>query len=393
MIKGGVGKMKEVPLINAGGSVLKKLMEVGHQAYFVGGMVRDQLLGFEVKDVDIATSATPDEIKGIFEQVYETGVAHGTVTVVRNGFNIEVTTFRIETGYSDGRRPDEVMFTTSLEADLSRRDFTINGMAQTLDGTIIDPFNGRMDLETRLIRAIGNPTARFEEDALRILRGVRFVAKLGFDIEAKTLKAMKGCRPLLARLSFERIRGELTGMIEGKYRKKAMGIMFEYGLFKEIPFFKEIHHIDGLHLFNTIASFLAFVAFEVNDRALFLSAFPFRKEEKRWIKQLEVAHRFRVVDRMRLTQYYFGLQTANILHQLNAFYAKSDEPFQAVSLPIQCRQDLAFQPEVAIQLFEREPGPWMGKCFTEIERLVLSGALENTDGAIRAYLEGVMDHE
>lgn len=185
----------------SGQKVLKQLNEAGYGAYFVGGMVRDTLLGRAIYDADITTSATPAEVLALFDKTFATGLKHGTVTVVMDGVNVEVTTFRLDGKYLDHRWPDDVVFTRSLAQDLARRDFTINAMAQGLDEVIIDPFNGRQDLKRGLIRAVGVPKMRFEEDALRILRGIRFVAKLGFDIEAQTLAAMKKGRHLLANLS------------------------------------------------------------------------------------------------------------------------------------------------------------------------------------------------
>ena len=206
----------EVKLL--GQKVLEKLNESGYVACFVGGMVRDTLLGRKLTDVDITTNATPAEVLGLFDKTIATGLQHGTVTVVIDGQNIEVTTFRLDGNYLDNRHPEDVTFTHSLSEDLARRDFTINAMAQTAAGEIIDLFNGRCDLEAKIIRAVGDPLTRFEEDALRILRGIRFVAKLGFDIDEQTLEGMKACRHLLANLSLERIRDEFKGIIKGEHR-------------------------------------------------------------------------------------------------------------------------------------------------------------------------------
>ena len=172
--------------------ILNKLREAGFEAYVAGGCVRDSLLGRTPKDWDITTAATPEEIKEVFKDypiINNNGEKHGTVTVRYEEENIEITTFRIDGDYKDSRHPESVEFTRDLREDLARRDFTINAMAAYGDG-IIDPFGGRKDLEAGIIRAVGNPADRFEEDALRILRGIRFACKYSFDIENRTCTAM-----------------------------------------------------------------------------------------------------------------------------------------------------------------------------------------------------------
>ncbi len=197
--------------------LLEKLESAGFEAYIVGGCVRDRLLGRTINDYDITTNALPEEIMSVFAElkVAPTGLKHGTVTVIYNDMPFEVTTFRVDGSYSDSRRPDSVRFTSSLEEDLARRDFTVNAMAMDVRGTLHDPFGGQDDLRARLIRAVGDPEKRFREDALRILRAVRFSAVLGFDIEEHTSAAALELRGLLDIISRERCRDELSKMIMG----------------------------------------------------------------------------------------------------------------------------------------------------------------------------------
>ena len=204
--------------------ILKTLNDSGFQAYAVGGCVRDTLLGTVPGDWDICTSARPEQTEACFPKLHvvETGIKHGTVTVVLQGTPYEVTTFRTEGDYLNHRRPEQVQFVRSLREDLQRRDFTINAMAVGLDGEIRDPFDGRIDLEHRLIRCVGDPERRFEEDALRILRGLRFAARLGFSIEAETAAAMERKKQLLVCISGERIYKELTGILVGKYARQVL---------------------------------------------------------------------------------------------------------------------------------------------------------------------------
>ncbi len=190
-------------------SCLERLRGAGYAAYPVGGCVRDTLLGRTPGDWDVATSATPAQVSALFPHTVPTGAKHGTVTVVLPGGTIEVTAFRREGSYADGRHPDAVTFGASLEEDLSRRDFTVNAMALGSDGQVIDLFGGQADLEGKCIRCVGDPARRFGEDALRILRGIRFAAQLGFTIEAQTAAAMESLSPNLIHVSAERLTTEL----------------------------------------------------------------------------------------------------------------------------------------------------------------------------------------
>ncbi len=196
------------------------LIEHGFEAYIVGGCVRDFVLGKEPKDWDITTSATPYQVKSLFPRTIDTGIEHGTVTVMCGKEGYEVTTYRIDGKYEDHRRPTEVTFTASLTEDLKRRDFTINAMAYNDKEGIIDQFNGIEDLKNGVIRCVGNPGERFDEDALRILRAVRFSAQLGFAIEDNTRKAIILQSFFLKDISAERIQVELTKLLVSNYPEK-----------------------------------------------------------------------------------------------------------------------------------------------------------------------------
>ncbi|MGI5976325.1 MAG: CCA tRNA nucleotidyltransferase [Candidatus Limivicinus sp.] len=193
--------------------VLIKLQTHNHLAYLVGGCVRDMLLGVHPADWDICTSALPQEVMEIFPGSLTTGLKHGTVTVKINSRLVEVTTFRSEGNYGDHRHPDAVSFVGDLNADLSRRDFTINAIAMPPDGLVADPFGGMADIEKGIIRCVGDPEFRFEEDALRMFRALRFSAKLGFSIEEKTMEAIEKKAPLASFVAAERIRAELEKLL------------------------------------------------------------------------------------------------------------------------------------------------------------------------------------
>lgn len=204
-------------------NILCALDSAGHRAVLAGGCVRDSLLGRRPSDWDIASSASPEEVLALFPRCVPTGIKHGTVTVMSGGGSVEVTSFRAEGGYSDHRRPDSVSFGCPLEADLARRDLTVNAMAMDAAGEITDPFGGRDDLRRRLLRCVGEPERRFDEDALRMLRTVRFSAQLGFEIEPRTLEAIRALAHLASGLSAERVRDELLKTL----RSPAPGLVWQ----------------------------------------------------------------------------------------------------------------------------------------------------------------------
>ncbi len=209
------------------------LEEYGYESYAVGGCVRDLVMGRMPKDWDITTSACPETVKGLFERTLDTGLKHGTVTVLIDKAGYEVTTFRIDGNYEDGRHPEYVEFTGSIEEDLRRRDFTINSMAWNPESGIIDLFGGMRDIAAGIVRAVGDPAERFREDALRMLRAVRFAARLGFDIESGTFDAIKDNSCLIQKVSAERIREELTGILMSEKPAK-FSILMETGLLEHI---------------------------------------------------------------------------------------------------------------------------------------------------------------
>ena len=199
-------------------SVLEALESAGYDAYIVGGCVRDGLTGREVSDYDVTTSATPEEVERVFKghRVIETGIKHGTVTVLSGDYPVEITTFRRDGEYRDGRHPESVTFTTSIGDDLSRRDFTVNSMACDRRGNVVDPFGGKKDAARRIIRCTGEPEKRFGEDALRIIRALRFSSVLGFEIEEKTAAAIHKMKNDLLTISAERVFSELKKLLCGR---------------------------------------------------------------------------------------------------------------------------------------------------------------------------------
>lgn len=213
--------------------IIDTLLQAGYEAYAVGGCIRDSILGRKPDDWDITTSALPEQVKELFARTVDTGIQHGTVTVMLNKEGFEVTTYRIDGEYEDSRHPKEVIFTSNLVEDLKRRDFTINAMAYNDSVGIVDAFDGMGDLKKGIIRCVGNPEERFGEDALRIMRAIRFSAQLGYEIEEKTSVAIQKLASTLQKISAERVQVELVKLVTSpnpSFLKKA----YEMGVTKVI---------------------------------------------------------------------------------------------------------------------------------------------------------------
>ncbi|MDR1950103.1 MAG: HD domain-containing protein [Spirochaetaceae bacterium] len=248
-----MGKLRIDPILSEAAGFFTRR---GKQVFLVGGAVRDLLRGKAARDWDLATDARPEEVTALFRRVIPTGIRHGTVTVRFKGHSIEVTTFRTESAYSDGRRPDAVAFASTIEEDLSRRDFTINAIALELpSGRRVDPFDGEGDIRRRLIRCVGEPELRFSEDGLRPLRALRFAAQLDFTIDPPTLAAISGALPVTTRVAPERIRDELDRIIASPLPSRAFIPMEKTGcmelLLPELSACRGIEQ-KGFHRFDVL---------------------------------------------------------------------------------------------------------------------------------------------
>lgn len=246
------------------------LEQHGHDAYVVGGCVRDSIMGRKPHDWDITTNATPARIQKVFSGFPQAldGLKHGTVTIILDHKPVEITTYRIDGNYSDGRRPDTITFTSDLIEDLARRDFTINACAYGREG-LIDPFGGEHDIKTRLIRCVGDPVSRFNEDALRILRGMRFASQLSFTVENKTKEAMMKCTPLLKKISQERITDELSKTLMGINVQNVLNEFRDVLLFL-IPELEQLSSLSGNAIDHTDLLSHSIRAIAIADRDLAL---------------------------------------------------------------------------------------------------------------------------
>ncbi len=250
--------------------IIEQLQQKGFEAFIVGGCVRDSIIGRSPQDWDITTNAKPNDVKAMFDKTFDTGLAHGTVTVLVDNTAYEVTTYRTEGKYINNRKPEKVDFINNIDEDLSRRDFTINAMAYNPTRGLVDPFNGLISIEYKMIKAVGNAEDRFEEDALRMLRAVRFCAQLGYDIEPLTLQAIKNHSLLINNISAERIRDELTKTLMAD--PLAFELLHFTGLLKQImPEFDccfDIEQHNPYHMYNVALHSLYSAANTAHDLIL-----------------------------------------------------------------------------------------------------------------------------
>lgn len=378
----------QMELITAGQVVLKKLMEHQHEAYFVGGMVRDRLLKREIYDVDITTSAKPNEVISLFNKTIKTGIKHGTVTVMIEGIPIEVTTFRIESEYQDYRRPSEVSFSTSLIEDLKRRDFTMNAITESLEGTLYDPFNGFEDLKQEKIRAIGEAYERFKEDPLRMLRALRFVSKLGFKLEERTYEAILSAAHLIQHISKERVKKELEGLVNGNESQEGLRLLIETGLAQHIDYFSVLTLYQEYQWKQIETSLELFALVALANKELssdYLSAWPFSREEKRKIKA--IIDSFHYQWPLPYIQYRYGEEVAKSYYQLRGFIQQESVEFYPVSLPIENRKQLAIEISDLLQVIDRPKGPWIQTVIERLEYEVVMQQLKNETSDLIQYVK------
>ena len=368
--------------------VIRRLEKAGHEAVFVGGAVRDYLLNKTAKDIDIATSAEPDEVKAVFPNTIDIGIAHGTVLVIIENEAIEVTTFRTEGTYTDHRRPDNVHFVKTLREDLLRRDFTINALAMTKSGQIIDLFGGEKDLNDRVIRAVGNPAERFHEDALRMLRAVRFSSVLDFDIEADTLQAIHDNAHQIKYVSVERIKIELDKLFIGVNPMKGLKTLFTSQLGMELSLFNnKVDELKRALPFSTSFEGWAFFATiaEISPSEL-AKHFKLSNEERSFIKAVHKIYKKRFSSDYTINDYY--LYDLHELKCAEKFFRATNVSSTTLtdleieekkkSLPIQTKQDLVVNGKDLMKWTGLSGGPWTGEWIKNIEQAVLHGKCKNT---------------
>lgn len=380
--------------------VLRTLEDAGFEAYFVGGSVRDVLLHRHVHDIDITTSAYPEEVKELFDKSIDTGIKHGTVTVLYGGESYEITTFRTESGYQDFRRPDHVTFVQNLDEDLKRRDFTINALAMDMHGDIVDLFNGIEDLKNHIIRAVGNPEKRFHEDALRMMRAVRFMSQLEFKLEEKTEQAIKDNHELLKKISVERIREEFVKMGLGPFSRQAFQIFLDTQLSEDVPDFagkKDLLQVyPQLKFSPTVETSLwavIIILLKVPNENIGKFMRDWKNSNALTEKVEQIIKMFDLIADHVPTDYELfeagediiinTIDVANILGQPVSSEALVD---RYLALPIKTPSELAVDGRFLIKRGMR-PGAQLGRTLNQILKKVVACEIENSEEAIEQYLD------
>ncbi|MGM2632179.1 MULTISPECIES: CCA tRNA nucleotidyltransferase [Bacillus cereus group] len=384
-------------------SIIETLKQQGHEAYFVGGSVRDLIIDRPIGDIDIATSALPEEVMAIFPRHVPVGLEHGTVIVVENGEPYEVTTFRTESEYEDFRRPSSVQFVRSLEEDLKRRDFTMNAIAMTEEGKMVDLFAGQEAIQKREIVTVGNAADRFQEDALRMMRGIRFVSTLGFSLETKTKQAIETYGHLLEHIAIERITVEFEKLLTGTYCVKALKELVETKLFSYLPYLQmsEEKLLKATQYkwdsFEADIEAWAFFLYCIGEEhpAVFLRQWKFsNKKIKDIVAVLLTIRKRKEKDWDTVLLYKTGIHIAEMAERVYEAMIESYDHtavnrvqtlFQA--LPIKNRQEMNVTGNDLLNWANKKPGPWVAEMIQKIEEAIVQGNVVNEKECIREWLQ------
>ena len=393
--------IQKEPLFLEALPVMQQLVDSGYEAYFVGGSVRDMLLHKPISDVDIATSATPQEVKEIFPHTVDVGIEHGTVMVIYHKEGYEVTTFRTEEGYEDFRHPDKVTFVRSLEEDLKRRDFTINALAIGIDDQLIDFFDGIGDLERQCIRCVGDAKERFNEDALRMFRAVRFVGQLGFQIEEETKNAISLLKMNLSKVAVERMKVEFEKMIQSSYRKDALKLFVETGLYQACPLFDGKGEIllklaeFPIKEMSILQAWILFVdALNLSDKEVshLLKSWKSSNEQIRDVLVGYRTYRARKEEEWNFfLAYDCPYEVACEVEQLLIAQNKSTsmEGLEATyhSLPIRSMNDIHLNGHDIIRILKLDKkGPIIGQVLKTVEKMILEKSISNDAEVLETYV-------
>jgi tRNA nucleotidyltransferase (CCA-adding enzyme) len=376
--------------------VINIIEQAGFEAFIVGGAVRDYYLKKENNDVDIATSALPNEIQEIFNHTIDVGIEHGTVIVLDCGEPIEVTTFRTESTYSDHRRPDAVHFVRSLTEDLKRRDFTMNAMALNKDGDFIDYYSGRKDIDNRIIRAVGNPDERFREDALRMIRAIRFAAQLGFSIEPVTFQAVLQQSSSISFIAMERIQVEFSKIWISNNARIAIDYIQQTGLERFLPGKFAISDWQYFNGGNRQVGW-AYFCF-VNDREIsLLTQYKCSNKDKLFAKLVFDAYD-RLLDGWQSMDYFtFDLDILKTALHFAQWQSKQltitfdDIAIKKNELPIQTRQQLAITGNDVIVWLDKKGGPWIKPVLDAALDAVVTGQVANDKQQLKEWFHAFND--
>ena len=371
--------------------ILKIFNRNGYEAYFVGGCVRDYLLGEEFSDIDITTNALPEEVKKIFRKSIDTGIQHGTVTILVNGEGYEVTTFRTEDEYTNHRAPEKVEFVSNLREDLDRRDFTINAMALDSNGKLYDYHKGESDLTCKVIKTVNNPNDRFYEDALRMLRAFRFSSKLGFEIEKDTLEAIKKNAELIKFVSIERIVNEFKKLLRGKGNLRSLELLLDSKLNTYIPFLEEIEIIQDFSKYSFCQSL--YILSKIND-----ISFDILKELKLSNKEVKLIKEFDKINTdfvrkipLELILYKYNFEDVVFIAEYFSYNNRNN--IENCKLTINSFDEVDITSQEIISTIGEKPGPWIKSVVSELEHEILLNRLDNNRKDILDFLSKIRDNK
>ena len=371
--------------------ILKIFNRNGYEAYFVGGCVRDYLLGEEFSDIDITTNALPEEVKKIFRKSIDTGIQHGTVTILVNGEGYEVTTFRTEDEYTNHRAPEKVEFVSNLREDLDRRDFTINAMALDSNGKLYDYHKGESDLTCKVIKTVNNPNDRFYEDALRMLRAFRFSSKLGFEIEKDTLEAIKKNAELIKFVSIERIVNEFKKLLSGKGNLRSLELLLDSKLNTYIPFLEEIEIIQDFSKYSFCQSL--YILSKINN-----ISFDILKELKLSNKEVKLIKEFDKINTdfvrkipLELILYKYNFEDVVFIAEYFSYNNRNN--IENCKLTINSFDEVDITSQEIISTIGEKPGPWIKSVVSELEHEILLNRLDNNRKDILDFLSKIRDNK
>lgn len=382
-------------------NVIHKIEQAGFEAVFVGGAVRDRILNREQHDVDVATSAFPAEVKEIFTKTVDVGIQHGTVLVLDEGGPVEVTTYRTDGTYEDHRRPDSVAFVRSLKDDLERRDFTMNAIAMTASYEIIDYYGGVQDIQQRLIRAVGQPQKRFQEDALRMLRAVRFRAQLDFVIEKQTLNAIIEQAQDIQYIAMERVSAELEKIWMSENVFAGIVSLVQSKLANYLPG----NFIENLEKwkyckFQTPSKGWAYLCFlNRNQHQQLVKAYRLSNKDKNFVQSVLYAYDSLLQGWSTIDYFETELEVLHAAYDFAKWQgielSLTKEAIAKIksSLPIGSRKELRVNGNDVIQWLNKKRGPWLKEALDKVLLAVINGSIENDQGQIKEWFLNEFDTE
>jgi len=350
--------------------VLNIIYDYGYDGYIVGGFVRDYLLGLPSIDVDITTNATPMELKNIFPNIEISNRNYGSVTLNYKNYRFEITTYRKDMEYIDNRHPSSIVYVNDLKTDLLRRDFTINAICMDKDGNIVDLLNGKSDLDSRIIKSIGESDKSFQDDALRILRAIRFATILDFELSDEVKNAIIKNKLLLKNLSYERKKHELDRIFASSHARQGVNLIKEFGLSEIL----ELSNLNRIRDYSDIVGIWAMINTNV---------YPFTNSEKELIEKINVVYNLNNLDNEIL--YKYGLYV-NVIAGINKGILKKEILEKYDNLPIKERCEIKITAQEICALLRKTPGGFITEIYVDLERQILLKKLNNENMELREYI-------